>query len=74
MDYELPPGLVSLIRLLLLPDSEWGAAKEKGKPPKPKPDVSTLEVVKMVLVARSLEYPTSIEASLVFLEQFPARP
>ena len=60
-DLELPEALISMVRLLLLPDDEWAKARDKGKPPKPKVDPQLLSLVLLVLRRRLEEYPTSLE-------------
>lgn len=60
-DLEIPPSIISVIRLLLLPDEEWEKIKEKAKPPKPKMDAVALTVLHEVLQRRLKEYPTSIQ-------------
>lgn len=60
-DLEIPPSIISVIRLLLLPDEEWEKIKEKAKPPKPKMDAVVLTVLHEVLQRRLKEYPTSIQ-------------
>jgi hypothetical protein len=41
-DLELPEALISMVRLLLLPDGEWAKARDKGSHLNPK---STTAVV-----------------------------
>ncbi|EIN11537.1 SET domain-containing protein [Punctularia strigosozonata HHB-11173 SS5] len=61
-DAELPSELVSLIRLLILPPTEWTKTRDKGKLPKGKvDDVRILHVVTGALHERLQQYPTSIE-------------
>ena len=60
-DLELPEALISMIRLLLLPDGEWVKVRDKGRPPKPKVDPQLLSLVLLVLRRRLEEYPTSLE-------------
>ncbi|KAF9462462.1 hypothetical protein BDZ94DRAFT_1367166 [Collybia nuda] len=59
-DLELPPALVSLIRILLLPGEGWEKIKAKGNPPKPKIDNEVLAITRDVITARAEAYPTSI--------------
>jgi len=68
-DLELPESLISLVRLLLSPDGEWGKAKDKGKPPKPKIDGQVLSLILSVLGRRLEEYPTSLEFDAVLLSE-----
>jgi len=58
---ELPPEMVSLVRLLLLPLDEWEKARNKGKPPQPKFNLDVLNTVHDVLNQRLKEYLTTIE-------------
>lgn len=60
-DLGLPEPFVSLARLLLLPESEWEKAKDKGKPPKPKTDGLVLSLILHVVRRRLEEYPTTLE-------------
>jgi hypothetical protein len=57
---DLPLILVSFIRIILF-DSEWDRSKTKGKPPKPRIDLVTLNVMKKVLGTRLESYPTTLE-------------
>lgn len=58
-DLELPLELISLVRLLLLPLDEWRKTRDKGKPPKPKADLETLNIIHDVLDRRLKGYPTT---------------
>ncbi|KAF8070798.1 hypothetical protein FPV67DRAFT_1488737, partial [Lyophyllum atratum] len=60
-DLELPEPLVSFVRLLLLSEGDWETAKTKGKPPKPKVDIETLNTVYDVLETRLKAYPTTLQ-------------
>ncbi|KAG5646254.1 hypothetical protein DXG03_004081 [Asterophora parasitica] len=60
-DLELPEPLISLVRLLLLKQSEWETAKGKGKPPKPKVDADSLSIIHDVLQTRLKSYPTTLQ-------------
>lgn len=64
-DLEIPPPLISFIRLLLLLPKDWEQAREKQKLPKPKlseEDGSTiLDVIIQGLQQRLDEFPSSIE-------------
>jgi hypothetical protein len=60
-DLEIPPSIISIIRLLLLLDEEWEKTREKAKPPKPKMDAVVLTVLHEVLQRKLKEYPTSIQ-------------
>lgn len=64
-DPEIPPPLISFVRLLLLSPEEWGKAKEKQKLPKPKlseQDGSTaLAVINQGLQRRLDEFSSPIE-------------
>jgi hypothetical protein len=60
-DLELPPELISLVRLLLLPLDEWTRARDKGKPPKPKADLEALNIIHDVLAQRLKGYPTTVK-------------
>ena len=53
--------MVSLIRLVTVPPTEWEKAREKGKPPKPKADTFVLQVIADALTQRLEKYPTTIE-------------
>ncbi|KZO95503.1 SET domain-containing protein [Calocera viscosa TUFC12733] len=55
--YDLPEDMLSLIRLLLLTQEDWEKAQSKGKPPRPKLDEKSYEVVKVVLQKRLAMYP-----------------
>lgn len=65
LDLEIPPSIISIIRLLLLPDEEWEKTREKAKPPKPKMDAVVLTVLHDVLQKRLKEYPTSIQVRVL---------
>jgi len=63
-DFELPPALISFVRLLTLPQEDWERTREKGKVPKAKVDVGVLGVVGEVLGRRIGLYPTSIQVRI----------
>lgn len=63
-DPELPEGLISLLRLLLLSPEDWQRANIQNKPPKPKLDVQSAEAGIAVLQHRLAEYPTTLEVSI----------
>ncbi|KAF7305874.1 Ribosomal lysine N-methyltransferase 4 [Mycena chlorophos] len=67
-DHQIPPALISLIRLLQLDETDWGKTVEKDKPPKPKLDAESMGVVIRVLERRLGEYPTTIDADLALLQ------
>jgi SET domain-containing protein 6 len=64
-DAEIPPALISFVRLLLLTPGDWEKAKEKQKLPKPKlteeDGLAVLDVIKQGLQRRLDEFPSSIE-------------
>ncbi|KAG7446559.1 SET domain-containing protein [Guyanagaster necrorhizus] len=60
-DLEIPPALISLIKLLSFSSDEWRKVRGKGKPPKPKLDSATVDIIKDVLVRRLQQYPTSLQ-------------
>ena len=64
-DLEIPPPLISFVRLLLLSPEDWEKAKEKQKLPKPKfsdEDGSTvLVVINQGLQRRLDQFPSTIE-------------
>lgn len=64
-DLEIPPPLVSFIRLLLLSTKDWEKAREKQKLPKPKLDEEdgsiVLDVINQGLQRRLDEFPSPIE-------------
>ena len=65
---ELPLALIGFIRLLLLSDSGWTKAKDKGRLPKPKVDfeddgAAVVSMVKTVLNKRLGVYAGTLEAS-----------
>ena len=63
---EFPPAFVSFTRLILF-DSEWDRSKAKGKPPRPKAELTTLKVMKKVLERRLEEYATTLDVSFPVL-------
>jgi hypothetical protein len=69
-DLELPPELVSLVRLLLLPLDEWTKAKDKSKPPKPKADAEALEIIHDVLDKRLKGYRTTVKVCALRLAMY----
>ena len=60
-DLELPPELISFVRLLLLPLDEWAKVRDKRKPPKPKVDLEALNIIYDVLDQRLKGYPTTVK-------------
>ncbi|KAI0683143.1 SET domain-containing protein [Cytidiella melzeri] len=60
-DCQLPPELVSLIRLLLQSESEWQKTQSKSKLPKPLIDVEVLAIAVEVIQNRLAEYSTTLE-------------
>lgn len=60
---ELPEGLISLLRLLILSPEDWQKANVQNKPPKPKLDFASAQAAVAVLERRLTEYPTSLEVS-----------
>ncbi|KAH7912417.1 hypothetical protein BJ138DRAFT_1083668 [Hygrophoropsis aurantiaca] len=60
-DLSVPEALPSLVRLLLLTETDWEKARDKGKPPKGKVDSQVISLLLQVLSQRLNEYPTSIE-------------
>ncbi|KAK0476718.1 SET-domain protein [Armillaria novae-zelandiae] len=60
-DLEIPPALISLIKLLSFSSDEWRKVRGKGKPPKPKLDSATVDIIKDVLNQRLQQYPTSLQ-------------
>ncbi|THH18749.1 hypothetical protein EW146_g2289 [Bondarzewia mesenterica] len=61
MNYELPNELISFVRLLLLPVSEWSKIRVKSRLPKAKIDDKILSVAINVLKRRIAEYSTTYE-------------
>ncbi|TFK44282.1 hypothetical protein BDQ12DRAFT_708264 [Crucibulum laeve] len=68
-DFEIPPALASLTRLLLLSSVEWEKGREKGRPPKPKMDSEILAIVRDALERRLHEYPTTLEEDELMLSE-----
>lgn len=60
-DLEIPPALISLIKLLSFSSDEWRKVRGKGKPPKPQLDSATVDIIKDVLDQRLQQYPTSLQ-------------
>jgi len=60
---ELPPQLLTLIRLLLLSPEEFKKIRDKGKLPKNKVDLPLLDIAIRALQLRVEEYPTTVEVS-----------
>ncbi|EJU04346.1 hypothetical protein DACRYDRAFT_114691 [Dacryopinax primogenitus] len=58
--YSVPDEMLSLVRLLLLNQEDWEKAQSKGKPPKPKLDEKSYEVLLVVLQKRLAMYPISL--------------
>lgn len=63
-DLEIPPAMMSLVKLISLSSEEWQKVKGKGKPPKAKLDQDVAEVLRIVLQRRLKQYPTSLEVSV----------
>jgi len=55
-DPILPMALMSLIRLLLLSQEEWGKIREKGRPPKAKFDRQVSELLRRIFEIRLNTY------------------
>ncbi|THU96739.1 SET domain-containing protein [Dendrothele bispora CBS 962.96] len=66
-DMELPPQLLTLIRLFLLSPEEFKKAQDKGKPPKNKVDLPLLDIAIRVLQLRSDEFLTSVDTDEALL-------
>ncbi|KAF8915609.1 hypothetical protein CPB85DRAFT_1550593 [Mucidula mucida] len=60
-DLEIPPALISLVKLISLSSDDWPKLKSKGKPPKPKLDQEVVEVLQEVLARRLAQYATSVQ-------------
>jgi N-lysine methyltransferase SETD6 len=58
---SLPAELISLLRLLLMPQPEWAKTKMKEKPPKANLDAELIPVVIKMLVIRLEMYETTLE-------------
>ncbi|KAF9519251.1 hypothetical protein BS47DRAFT_1358373 [Hydnum rufescens UP504] len=58
---SLPAELISLLRLLLMPQPEWAKTKMKEKPPKPSLDAELIPVAIKMLVMRLEMYETTLE-------------
>jgi N-lysine methyltransferase SETD6 len=67
MELNVPPALISFIRLLQLSEEAWENVRDKGKPPKPKIDAEILENVKQVLEQRMREYQSDLQVSCMWL-------
>jgi hypothetical protein len=61
LDFQLPPVVISFIRLLTLTIDDWARSREKEKVPKAKVDDGVLRIVHEVLRRRMSLYPTSIQ-------------
>jgi SET domain-containing protein 6 len=68
-DCEIPPILVSLVRLFLLPRSEWEKTKSKSKPPRANLDADVVNILMTTLHQRLMQYRTSLE--VCFLHTSP---
>lgn len=68
LDLDLPPGALSLIGLLLLPEADWIKARDKGKPPKPRAEPDNLRILVKALEKRCGEYPKSIQVCFSLIE------
>lgn len=73
-DAEVPPEMVSLVRLLSLPLDEWIKVKNKNKMPNPKLDATVLEVVEKVFRLRLQAYTTSLVVGCFFSYIYPPDP
>lgn len=66
-DHDIPPPLISFVRLLLLRPEDWVKAVEKQKFPKPKlteeDGSAILDVVNQGLRQRLNEFPSPIKVS-----------
>ena len=64
-DLEIPPPLITFVRLLILSPENWEKAKEKQRLPKPKlseeDELTVLAVINQGLQRRLDEYPSTIE-------------
>jgi len=64
---DIPPPLISFVRLLLLSPKDWEKAREKQKLPKPKlgegDGLTVLDVVSQGLQRRLDEFPSPIEVT-----------
>lgn len=58
---EVPPSLISLVRLLLLEEDQWTKTRDSSKLPKPKPDSQSLSLINNILRAKLQQYKTTIE-------------
>ncbi|KAK0242096.1 SET-domain protein [Armillaria nabsnona] len=67
-DLEIPPALISLIKLLSFSSDEWRKVRGKGKPPKPKLDSATVDIIKDVLDQRLQQYPTSLQLDVILFD------
>lgn len=68
-DLEIPPPLISFVRLLLLSPKDWEKPREKQKLPKPKlgeeDGLTVLEVISQGLLRRLADFPSPIEVILL---------
>ncbi|KAF8629219.1 hypothetical protein AX17_005802 [Amanita inopinata Kibby_2008] len=60
-EHEVPPLLLSLIRLFLLSKSEWEGTRRKSKPPRAKMEADVLVILIATLHQRLKAYQTNIE-------------
>ncbi|KIJ49632.1 hypothetical protein M422DRAFT_225528 [Sphaerobolus stellatus SS14] len=72
-DLKVPDGLVALIRLLTMGDSDWETARAKSKLPKPKSDSTILQIAQIVFEKRIHSYKTSIEEDEVLFREGPQK-
>jgi SET domain-containing protein 6 len=67
---EFPNPLISLIRLLLLSESDWEKTRTKQKLPKAKLDdvdgAQILHIINSVAQKRLEEYPTTLEVQILW--------
>ena len=64
-EHKIPDELISFLRLLLLPGSEWEKTRQKSKIPKPKADNEILKVALDVLTQRLSLYPNTAEVGFI---------
>ncbi|PFH49761.1 hypothetical protein AMATHDRAFT_146943 [Amanita thiersii Skay4041] len=60
-DYQVPPLMISLVRLLTFSQAEWEQAKGRSKPPKPIMEPAVLDIITVVLQQRLKGYGTTFE-------------
>ncbi|KAJ3762252.1 hypothetical protein EV360DRAFT_79480 [Lentinula raphanica] len=73
-NFDVPEAMISLTRLLYLSSSDWEKAREKGKPPKPRLDLQTSNLLGLVLQKRIAQYPSTIEEDKKLLKDEPGMP